>query len=598
MDNLTKDQLLALQKELIRQELDKRESLKDYSIYSKKYIKIVDKQGQSVAFEMNSIQKRINETIEQLKAQGKPVRIIILKARQEGVSTLIQSRILFKTATTKNRTALIVAHTDASTNSIFNKAKFSYNNLPDDIKPLQKASNAQELIFDKPSHYKGNEEGLNSKIKIATAGGDSIGRGDTYFDVHLSEFAFFPSSPKTTLAGILQAVPKTSDTLVVIESTANGFNDFKDLWDSAMNGENDFTPLFFAWHDMEEYQMPVCGHEWKEITNTLSEYEKNLMDNYNLTPEQIKWYRWTLKNDCQGDTNMMRQENPSFPEEAFLMTGRPVFDNEKVMQRLEKLRSLYKQNKPKQGYFIFEWKNPASRDSIKDDSIKFVESTNGYINIYQDSKKNVPYVIGGDTKGDGKDKFAGIVINNTTGERVACLHGDISPDIYTYQMYCMGKYFNEALIGIEINFDLYPIKELERLRYYRQYRRRKYDTVGNHSQNKFGWKTDGNTRPLIINKLAVLVRENIELFNDIDTLEEMLTFVYDDKGRPDAMSGKHDDCIIADAIANEIRSQQAFNIHTQQKQSSDNQYSFQSEPENNLWEGNVSDKSFDAWLNY
>lgn len=557
---MTNEQLKVMQMELINEELDRREALKDYATYSEKYIKIVDKQGEQISFKMNAIQQQINDKIEELRLQGKPIRIIVLKARQEGVSTYVQSRILFKTATSRNRNALIVAHTDSSTNSIFNKTKYSCNNLPDDIKPLQKASNASELVFDKPTNYKGSSNGLNSKIKIATAGGDSIGRGDTYFDVHLSEFAFFPGSPKMTLAGILQAVPKTGDTMVVIESTANGFNDFKEIWDSAINGENDFTPLFFSWHDMDEYKMSLQGHEWKELMGSLSEYEKNLVDNYNLTPEQIKWYRWILKNDCQGDVNMMKQENPSFPEEAFLMTGRPVFNNEIVMSRIEYLRKYYKDKSPKKGYFTFKWRNPASKDSIADESISFVPSDSGFITLYKDKINGVPYVIGGDTKGEGNDKFAGVVINNNSGERIAVLHGDLQPDEYTHQMYCLGKYFNDALIGIEVNFDIYPIKELERLHYHRQYMREQIDSYTNQLQKKYGWKTDGNTRPLIISKLSIAVRDNINLFNDISTLEEMLTFVYNNKGRQDAMSGKHDDLIISDGIANEIRGQQRFDV--------------------------------------
>ena len=125
-------------------------------------------------------------------------------------------------------------------------------------------------------------------------------------------------------------------------------------------------------------------------------------------------------------------------------------------------------------------------------------------------------------------------------------------------MYCLGYYYNLALIGIEINFNTAPIQELERLHYSRIYTRRQYDSITKEYQNKRGWKTDGNTRPLIIDKEINLIEDNIDLFNDIEMLEECLTFVYNEKGRPDAMSGKHDDILFADMIANEIRSQQSF----------------------------------------
>jgi hypothetical protein len=177
-------------------------------------------------------------------------------------------------------------------------------------------------------------------------------------------------------------------------------------------------------------------------------------------------------------------------------------------------------------------------------------------------QKDHPYVLGGDTKGEGSDFFAGTVINNITGKRCATLHANLDPDTYTHQMYCLGKYYNTALIGIEINFDIYPVKELERLNYPRQYMRERVDTITGEVQKKFGWKTDGNTRPMIISKEIVLIRDNIDLFTDITFLDECLSFAYDENNRPDAIDGKHDDVLFSDMIANEIRTQQSFALTT------------------------------------
>ena len=339
-----------------------------------------------------------------------------------------------------------------------------YDNLPEETRPLQKASNAKELIFDTPTHYKGDKKGLNSRIRVQIAGKTSIGRGDTYFYVHLSEFAFWPSpdgkEPVKQLAGILEAVPTHPESVVVIESTANGFNDFKALWDDAVAGNSDWVPMFFAWHDYEEYKMPVTEDERIEIMQSLTEYEQKIVNLYNLTAEQLKWYRWKLANTHKGDLNMMRQENPSYPEEAFIFSGTPVFNLEILMHRKEQLKQLYSKNPPKRGYFIFEWNDPETKDKIKDSTIEFVTSEKGYITIYEDVKKGYPYVFGGDTKGDGSDFFAGTGINNVTGKRCCTLHANLDPDTYTHQMYCLGKYYNYALLAIEINFDIYPVKEV------------------------------------------------------------------------------------------------------------------------------------------
>jgi hypothetical protein len=242
-----------------------------------------------------------------------------------------------------------------------------------------------------------------------------------------------------------------------------------------------------------------------------------------------------------------------------------VFDKDKVIQRKEQLKRHYKDNPPRRGRFVFEWNNPETKDRIKDNTIKFVEIPDGHITIVDGPEVNYPYVIGGDTKGDGSDFFAATVINNITGKRVALLHGDMDPDTYTHQVYCLGKHYNNALIGIEINFDIYPVKELQRLRYLRQFMRVVVDDKNQTKQQKYGWKTDGNTRPLIISNEIVLIRDNPELFSFVPMLDECLTFVYDDNGRPDAESGKHDDALFSDMIANQIRTQQSMTVQTEKR---------------------------------
>lgn len=551
----------------------REEALQDYSVFAEEYIKIVNKDGDQVPFSHNKIQRQINNTVLKLRSEGRPVRIIVLKPRQPGVSTNEQGRMIYNTGTKENRTGLIVAHTQPATTIIFEKARYMYGNLPQHVKPLIKASNAKELAFDKPVGYKGKGKGLHSKISIQVAGDVNIGRGDTIHYLHASEFAFWPSpegkSPKKQLAGIMSAMPKTAETEAVIESTANGYNDFKELCDDAKDGNNEWTLLFFAWHDHDPNRMSCTEEEYQRLLGNQSEKileylvgtdkQPGIIKLFNLSKEQVKWWIWTYQNDNNSDLNMMKQENPSTYDEAFLATGTPVFDNEKVRLRIEYLRQKYKATPPKRGRFAFEWGNPEHKDYIKDNSIKWVDDPNGFVTIYETPQSGFPYVQGGDTKGEGRDFYSGTVINNVTGQRVATIRNCwTNSKPYTWQMYCLGMFYNLALIGIEMNWNTAPIEELERLHYPRQYTRRRYDDLTKEYQLKHGWKTDGNTRPLIIDKEIHLIEDNIDLFNDIAMLEECLTFIYDDKGRPDAMSGKHDDALFSDMISNEIRQQQSF----------------------------------------
>jgi len=564
-----KEEIMILQ--LLESER-KEEALKDSEIFAEEYIKIVDKNGNQVPLKHNSVQRRIHATKKKLRGQGKLVRIIVIKPRQCGVSTGTQGDMLCNTGTKENRTGLIVAHTQNATGIIFEKARYMYNNLPEIVKPLLKASNAKELEFNRPTGYKGKGKGLNSKISIQTAGDVGIGRGDTIHYFHGSEVAFWPAPEgkgvKKQLAGIMAAMPKTLDTEAILESTANGYNEFKELCDEAKDGKNEWVLLFFAWHDFELNVMECTDEEYQRLIDSLDkkiyEYlfgtpkQQGIVKLYNLTKEQVKWWIWTYRNDNNGDFNMMKQENPSSYDEAFISTGTPVFDNEKVNARIAYLRKKYEKVPPKVGRFTFEWGNPDTHDYIKDNTIKFVEDPNGFVTIYEDKQDGFPFVIGGDTKGEGRDFFTGKVINNVTGNRCAKLRNCwTNSKPYTWQMYCLGKYYNLALISIEVNFNTAPIEELERLHYPRLYTRRQYDSFTKEVQNKHGWKTDGNTRPLIIDKEVNLIEENIDLFNDIEFLEECLTFIYKD-GRPDAMGGKHDDILFADMIGNESRTQQSF----------------------------------------
>jgi phage terminase large subunit len=191
-------------------------------------------------------------------------------------------------------------------------------------------------------------------------------------------------------------------------------------------------------------------------------------------------------------------------------------------------------------------------------NIRFAERENGFISIYEEPRQFHTYVIGGDTAGEGSDYFTGQVIDNTDGHQAAALRHQFDEDLYARQMYCLGTYYNDALIGIEVNYSTYPIKELERLRYPRLYVRQAEDTFTHKMKESFGFMTTGVTRPVIIAALVEIMRDTPEVVCDFTTLGEMLTFVYNEHRRPEAMDGAHDDCVMAMAIAHYIRPQQSY----------------------------------------
>lgn len=504
--------------------------------YIEKCLWIKNKAGQLQRLTLNPPQEKLYGVVREQAKAGRPIRIIILKARQEGFSTLTEALIFHGAVTHPNREALIVAHREDATGNLFRMSKRYYEMLDAPMKPMLKASNARELVFENPSKNHREREarpGLRSRIRCVTAGGKGIGRSDTLQYVHISEYAFWPDGPggkSETLLGILQAVPAESGTMVIIESTANGFDDFKAMWDRAVRDESDFTPVFFAWFENPEYRRAVTpGTVW-------TQEELELKERYDLDDEQLSWRRWCIANNCGGDVRKFRQEYPSNPEEAFLHSGEPVFDNEAVQRRIEACGE------------------PIARGRFEDGI--WTEQERGEISLYERPIPGRPYVLGGDTAGEGSDWFTGILIDNVTGKIAAVLHRQYSEWEYVKQVYALGKYYNEALLGIEANFSTYPNAKLQEMGYRRLYVREREDSYTKQLRQSFGFLTSPHTRPRIIAQLVEVFQDHPEFFTDKMLLREMLTFAYNEDHRPEALSGQHDDLVMGAAIAYAIRHQQ------------------------------------------
>ena len=514
---------------------------------------IVDKTKSTVPFFLNDVQHSfINLLNEKIKEhnEGKllHLRFLVLKGRQQGFTSVITAYQLANTLIKKNFTGFTLADTADNVRAIFqDKAKYIYNQLPEILKPTEKYNSKTEMFFEK----------LNSswRINVAT---DQVGRSRTINFFHGSEAAFWNCLISAIQSSLGEAL--TKDSIQILESTANGFNEFKDLWDSG-----EWINCFYEWWKTPEYKDNFESQEIKNKflndidTKTKTEWIWERLNwlkyKIKLKDEQLYWYYNKYKNYLNKD--LIKQEYPCTADEAFLNSGRCVFNSELLMQRKVELQEQYKKTPYRQGFFKFRWNDEDSKDFILNSTIEFVDSPIGMIKIYEQPKSHGFYVLGGDTAGDGSDFYAGTMIDNTTGKRCATLHGKVDADIYTWQMYCFGAYYNWAMASIEINFNIFPVVELKRLKYPHQYKREEYDRISKTYQEKFGWKTDRNTRPQIISEEQSFIKDHIDLFTDITMIEEALSFVYDENMRPDATEGKHDDMLFSDMIAQATRGQQS-----------------------------------------
>ena len=527
------------------------------------FLKIRTKAGDIVGLILNPPQQRLYAAIREQWEAGRPIRIIILKARQMGFSTLTAAIIFFLVVTNFNRTAMVVAHEEKATRTIFGMYRLFFTMLPDWLKPQTRANSGYVLEFNRPTKSKSDAPGLNSVIKCATAGGQGIGRGETVQYLHLSEYGFWPGNPADTYLGVSQTVPDEPGTMIVIESTANGFNDFKAKWDLAVEcqrtGEEGFVPIFFAWHEMPTYRRRAP----RGFVRTGEEEELAAL--YGLDDEQLVWRRYTINTKCGGDVARFRQEYPSCPEEAFIASGSCVFDQLAITQRIEELRRAGAAP-IKTGRYAITYGS-----SILDlRKWEWREDGSECIRIYADPEPGVPYVIGCDTAGsDGRDKdsdfFAAHVLDNRTGRQAAVLHGRLGEREFTEQVYALGRSYNNALVAIETNYSTYPNELLQLMGYRRLYVQQHTDEFTKKIINKYGWDTNRTTRPLIIDGLKDAAKHSLHLIGDIPTLQEMLVFIKNAAGRPEAEVGQHDDLVMSLAISHFVRGQQDRVAKTQGK---------------------------------
>ena len=280
-------------------------------------------------------------------------------------------------------------------------------------------------------------------------------------------------------------------------------------------------------HFIDSGLATVCFSTYKD-NKFLTDDDRKALEDLRLTDE------YTYEVYCLGKWGIL---------------GKTVFDARAIQKRLEAIP------KPiKTGYFIYDY------DGLRITNIKWVNDRDGYIKLYKlpQQMNFTEFCIGGDTAGEGSDYFVADVLEARTGEQVAKLRQQFDSDLYTRQVYCLGKYYRDALIGIEANFDSYPIKELQRLGYTNQYAREAQDTYTGKTEKRFGFKTTSLTRPTAISRLIEIVREHSETINDKETLEELLTIIRNEKGRIEAPEGGHDDQMMSLAIAHQIREQVVF----------------------------------------
>ena len=486
------------------------------------FIKIADKEGNIVPFILTDEQRKL---VENLGHQN-----IISKSRQLGISVVTVALSIRACVVNSNTNCVLISHNQSSTNAVFDKLKQQFYSLPDWLRPKLITNNRQALTFEN-----------GSSIVCMTAGNKDVGRGSTYNGiVHLSEFAFWKDQDRQ-LKSVMQAV--TSSAIVIIESTSNGYNGYSSLFLSAKNGENSFKPFFFNWingrslfkpqYD-ESVKLYKAQHNGKMLTENDYDEEELQLAKLGMTPEQAVWRRDKIS---ISGLDAFHVEYPATPEESFVATGSAVvYDNAKVV----KLQQALVEQKVK----------PLSIDKIV--GLPHILRTyvqNKSLDIYKVPRVGMKYYIGVDVSEGlgGKHDYSTMFVMDKDGEQVAEFHNNkVAPFIFADIVNAMGRWYNKALLCVEKASGGHSV--IERLRYEHHYgnmvKYKSYDEF-NRTVWQIGYSTNNKTKSLAVNDSREWFDKGMVKIVSNNLLEEMKTFVAEENGSFNAVTGCHDDLVSA-----------------------------------------------------
>lgn len=502
-------------------------------------LRIVTKKGQRVPFILNSTQRIVLKIIRRLITSGVPPRIVVLKARQVGISTLVEALLFWDSLVHSDHSSLVVAHTLKSSKMLFRMSRNFHRFLPEAMQQEKRIDNVHEIEFDS-----------GSRMQIEVQGDP---RGYTAQRAHLSEFGFF-EEPENTLVSIMQTVPMSVESLVVIESTANGVgNKLHALWQRAVglaldkqvpDDEKGWTPIFIPWFQHEEYRLPIVNQKHYKSFILTSEEMRFCHDHPGVTPEQMKWRRWCISANLDGDEDRFAVEYPATDQEAFALSGRPAFDTQSVMHYTKAIAESVRKNEMPPHLEI-------ESDPPGIGKVEIVEHERGRLRIFRAPQERCTYIVGADpSEGDpGSDHSPLAVLNQQTLDLDATWYGKAPPDLLACHAIDLAKHYHEGLIIGEANsMGILFNETLVQIGYPNIYFRKvSPESVAGEVTEKPGFMTTARTREYLFNTLRKYVRMKLGKLPCPHFVQQMQSLVYL-KEKAQAQAGAQKDLLIAFAL--------------------------------------------------
>lgn len=480
------------------------------------FIKIVDKQGKVVPFKLTDEQRYVLENLADTN--------IILKSRQLGISSVIMAESIREVITRSNCTCALISHTTSSCNAVFAKLKQMYSSMPEWLKPKLIENNRQALTLEN-----------GSQIVCLTAGNKDLLRGSTVNGIaHCSEFAFWKDQDRQ-LKSLTQACSDTAK--IVIESTANGYNKFSEMYMQAKHHENTYKSFFFGWingYALFENQYKNAVEKFKNLNHGSAKItdfsdEELRLKALGASDRQLIWRRDKIG---QNGEEAFKVEFPSTDEECFITTGTQIFD----VDRIAKLLATAIFPKPLAYQKCL---------GLNKGMIRWI--VNNSFRVFELPQNKTRYYMGVDvSEGIGQDSSTFLIFTKDGKNVAAFSNNKIKPYEFADVCYMVGTWYNTAQLIVEKASGGHSV--IERLHINLHYRNMaKYKTYDefNRMQWKIGFETTSKSKGIAVNDAVEWFDKGWVQINDKQTLEEMRTFVFESNGSMNAVSGAHDDMVSA-----------------------------------------------------
>lgn len=474
---------------------------------------VENKDGVIVPYKFNDVQNewyadtylplRTKSLAQQLTESPTKILIDILKARQQGFSTIILALFTVDFLVFPNLWCVSVSHESEATKRLFRKVQNFIKRLPFPV-PLDTSRN--DMLVNKNN---------GSIFYIGTAGSKSFGHGDTIHRLHLSEYSRYKDAQRV-IKNITPAVPESG--IIIKETTANGANNTHHLqWKQAKEGKNGFFAFFSPWYKSREYSNEPAS------PLVLTQEERKLIETFPaLNQAKINWRRNKIQE--LGSTDSFKEQFPITDFEAFIASGASAFSKEAL--------EWYYNTTCREPSFIGVFDESAAPRLQSDEK--------GYIKIWQKPRPNSLYFISADV-GKSVNYCAASVWHWGTLEQVATIHGQFEPDVFGEILYKIGMLYNVATLIPENNKDgaavIVALKYLEYENIHSEKARTEADE-SNTAVTNYGFNTNTRTRPLIIAAGQKAIRDHGPTIRDADYIFEAQGFQRNKDGKYEAATNE------------------------------------------------------------